>query len=215
MKKFKGFFLILPALILFSCANKGKVYSVNNTYMQKRPQNSLVVRGVDYHTEMRSRYLKYSGSKQMFLEPDAGHTILKETSQELQFENKEEVLEYVSKIPDLSESERKINPLIVYFDFNSAVIKKSEMGKLKDLVRYASTRKVKKIILNGYTDEIGSEEYNYKLAYERANSVKKVLKEKIKSKNIEYVINSKGKCCFVSDKDHAKNRRVEIEIQVY
>lgn len=95
-----------------------------------------------------------------------------------------------------------IGPL--YFDLNSAKIRATEREKLK-----ASTdilKGSKKIEVNGYTCDIGTKEYNDKLALRRAHAVDQVLQ---KMGITVAAVKGEGKCCYVSD-DKPKNRRVEI-----
>ncbi len=73
-----------------------------------------------------------------------------------------------------------------------------------------------KITLKGYTDSIGSENYNINLSAERVVRVKEFLVETgIRSEMIE--AKSFGECCFVAanenDESRALNRRVEIYIE--
>ena len=71
------------------------------------------------------------------------------------------------------------------------------------------------IIAVGHTDWIGSDAYNFKLGYRRAEAVKAYIVERGVEKSRVY-IDSKGKHQPVEDNRTAagrsKNRRVEIEV---
>ena len=73
-----------------------------------------------------------------------------------------------------------------------------------------------RVVLSGYTDDIGTGDYNKNLAQERADSVKKFL---IQTGIIPNLLetNGFGECCFImpndNDKSRSLNRRVEIYIE--
>ena len=71
------------------------------------------------------------------------------------------------------------------------------------------------IIAVGYTDNIGTFEYNQKLSERRANAVKEYLVSKGVEKNRIYTEGKSYKDPIASNKTaegRAKNRRVEIEM---
>ncbi len=93
----------------------------------------------------------------------------------------------------------------IRFDFDSAVLKDNETSKI-----LASLNRMKRagaVIVKGYTCNIGSKEYNDRLALQRAQAVAAYL-EKHGVKPLGVV--GDGKCCYVSD-DCNENRRVEVE----
>ena len=67
-----------------------------------------------------------------------------------------------------------------------------------------------KIQIEGHTDSIGSDEYNFALGLKRANSVKEYLIKNNIPNNI-LKIKSFGKTAPVSNID-SKNRRVDLKI---
>ncbi len=211
------FYVIFSFIIFtFSCSNKDISSRNLDLDNKNRNMNKLVyknINGVDYHTEIISSYLKYSGSKQMFFENSEGFSKLKPIDHKISKELSPSFV-YVSKIPDLSKEKVNVNQdkFIVYFDFDSYYIKKSQLPVLKSLIERMKNFKIRKVVISGYTDEVGGEDYNRTLSYKRAMQVKKYLDSYIKSRDLEYIIYAKGKCCFVSKTDHSKNRRVEIEV---
>jgi outer membrane protein OmpA-like peptidoglycan-associated protein len=71
------------------------------------------------------------------------------------------------------------------------------------------------IVVEGYTDDIGSDEYNMRLSELRAKEVAKILIESgVDPKRVSYVGygKSKPKVPNTSEENRAKNRRVEIRI---
>ncbi len=111
--------------------------------------------------------------------------------------------------PPVNEVTRELS-LITNFDFDRSDIKRSELQKLSQ--KLPELRKAELIEIKGFTDKIGTKEYNDKLALRRAKSVKQYLiSNGIDEKKIK--IEAKGKCCYVSHKD-AENRRAEIWIEI-
>lgn len=89
----------------------------------------------------------------------------KRTLTELEEQEEQEV-----RVEEKKEVKKKEPILSLYFDFNSAKLRKEEKGKLKALEK-------KSYLIVGHADWIGSENYNYKLSERRANSVEKALRE--------------------------------------
>jgi outer membrane protein OmpA-like peptidoglycan-associated protein len=99
---------------------------------------------------------------------------------------------------------------IAVFDFDKYNLKDSEKKEISDALD--RIKKAETIEIKGYTDKIGTEEYNDKLALKRAESVKKYLiSNGIDERKIK--IEAKGKCCYISPKD-SENRRVEIWVEI-
>lgn len=102
----------------------------------------------------------------------------------------------------------------LFFDFDSAVLTDKAIQKIEEVAALYEEEAVGEIVLNGFTDNIGTEAYNDTLALERANAVKNKLKSFGVKKGFE--LSGQGKCCFLSDNKsevgRAKNRRVEIHL---
>ena len=118
----------------------------------------------------------------------------------------------------INETECKINLKIgdkILFDFNKYNLKKKAKFVLDQLVNELKIIKYEKIIIEGHTDSIGSEEYNLKLSKKRADSIAKYLIFRGISKNKIQTIGYGEKRPIFSNKTEegrAKNRRVEIKI---
>jgi outer membrane protein OmpA-like peptidoglycan-associated protein len=102
------------------------------------------------------------------------------------------------------------------FAFNSAKITPEGEAKLSDTVATLQKHPDIKVTCNGYTDSVGSQQYNLKLGQRRADSVKSYLgSQGIDSSRIS--TGSFGKENPVASNDtaegRAENRRVEIVVE--
>jgi len=99
-----------------------------------------------------------------------------------------------------------------FFDTKKHEILKNEIYLLDDLVDYININNPGVIIINGYTDNVGSESYNDKLSLLRAQSVKDFLLSKGITSNIK--INGFGEKNPITNNSNSEkrkqNRRVEI-----
>jgi outer membrane protein OmpA-like peptidoglycan-associated protein len=98
-------------------------------------------------------------------------------------------------------SQVKDTTLIVYFPTDVFETDSSQARQIKDFA--AAVAGISRI--TGYTDSIGTEEYNLNLSKQRARSVAYILKHDLPDKLIDY----KGEA-FVRSNDLSKNRIVEI-----
>jgi outer membrane protein OmpA-like peptidoglycan-associated protein len=109
------------------------------------------------------------------------------------------------------------------FDFNQSKLNASEEKILIEIINKIKKYTVKSIYLTGYTDNVGSSEYNKALSLQRAENIKDIfVKEGFASGNI--LTDGKGsslfiaKNCFPNGKDNPEgryyNRRVEINIVI-
>jgi outer membrane protein OmpA-like peptidoglycan-associated protein len=90
--------------------------------------------------------------------------------------------------------------ITIYFDFDSARIRPSELPKLAGIKG--------KVKISGYTCDIGPENYNLRLSTKRALAVEKILR---RNPEIEILdVHGYGECC--PKETRPLSRRVEIEI---
>lgn len=68
-----------------------------------------------------------------------------------------------------------LNEYVVYFDFDAANIRPSDMDILNAAAREITTYNPSKVLVAGYTDTRGSQEYNDDLSAKRANAVSNYL----------------------------------------
>ena len=98
------------------------------------------------------------------------------------------------------------------FEFNKAVLRKAAMDKLdKDVVaKLSQCSKVELILVSGYTDRLGSQQYNQKLSERRADAVKAYLTKKgVDASKIDTM--GMGKTLQIKSCPDGKNRKALIE----
>ena len=103
----------------------------------------------------------------------------------------------------------------VNFAFNSYALDSKAMGILNEAANIIKANPNKRVVLNGYTDWIGSDAYNLKLSQNRANSVKTYL-EKQGIPASRMVAIGRGKSFKYNNKTEEgryMNRRVEISFE--
>ena len=101
---------------------------------------------------------------------------------------------------------------IIYFDFDKSNLSEVSLEKIK---RFIGNNKnvIKKFIIVGHTDSLGTKEYNMALSIERAETVKDILlKLAIKKENIKILGKGENdlKIKTVDGIAHPANRRAEI-----
>lgn len=106
----------------------------------------------------------------------------------------------------------------IYFEFDKYDLEKSMGDNIDKIVSFLNKYPSSNLIVEGHTDRRGSAEYNERLGYNRAKSVKYALTQKgIKADQIEVV--SKGESepqvdCSdrCTESEHAKNRVVIVKL---
>ncbi|MDN3493451.1 OmpA family protein [Winogradskyella bathintestinalis] len=102
----------------------------------------------------------------------------------------------------------------VLFDSGKSELKPKGMDALKALVNSIIVLKKGKVIVEGHTDDVGSEATNHALSLARAKSVSKALKQLIPSSQFKWQEKGYGESKPLVDNDsdinRSKNRRVEI-----
>lgn len=106
---------------------------------------------------------------------------------------------------------------MVHFNFNSSVLDAEARRALDTVADKMKANKVLKANISGYTDSIGGEKVNQKLAERRAAAVKQYLASKgVDTSNI--ITEGYGKRQYIADNTtaagRAKNRRAGIEIEL-
>jgi OmpA-OmpF porin, OOP family len=98
------------------------------------------------------------------------------------------------------------------FDFNKATLKPAAMAKLdKEVVaKVPQCAKVELILVSGYTDRLGSQQYNQKLSEKRADTVKAYLVKKgVDASKIDTM--GMGKTLQIKSCPDGKDRKALIE----
>jgi outer membrane protein OmpA-like peptidoglycan-associated protein len=105
--------------------------------------------------------------------------------------------------------------LTIYFVRDSNELRPSETAKLDHVAKTIIQQPEMRLILNGYTDSVGSSDYNLMIAESRASSVKLYLVAK-GINPLQITVAGKGARDFVATNDSEEgrslNRRVEIQI---
>ena len=101
----------------------------------------------------------------------------------------------------------------VHFDFDKAKIRPGDAAVLDEAAATLKQNPNVTVNVNGYTDAIGTEEYNLKLSERRANAVVNYLEQQgIPASQL--IPHGYGKTNFVASNDtaegRAQNRRVEL-----
>lgn len=101
----------------------------------------------------------------------------------------------------------------VYFDFDSSVVRSSEMSKVADVAAALKANPSNKLLIEGYCDERGTEEYNRALGERRALALRDALiQEGVSGDRIRTISYGEDR---PADPNHdeiawAKNRRGEF-----
>jgi len=105
------------------------------------------------------------------------------------------------------------DPRLVYFDYDSFVIKPEFQALVEIHANYIKSDKSRKVVIEGHTDERGGREYNLALGQKRAEAVRRALGLLgVVDSQVEAVSFGKEKP-LVQGNDEAvwsKNRRAEI-----
>jgi outer membrane protein OmpA-like peptidoglycan-associated protein len=106
-------------------------------------------------------------------------------------------------------STEAIQTLFVFFPVRSSTLDSQETQKLIQFIQKLKQQKIGPVDVVGYTCRLGSQEYNQKLALNRARTVADYLKRHRIS--VASVTGEAGGG-YVSDADPSQNRRVEITL---
>lgn len=102
---------------------------------------------------------------------------------------------------------------IVYFDYDSYVIKSEFQSLIEAHSRFIKTAQGRKVMIEGHTDERGGREYNLALGQKRAEAVRRSLGLLgVQDSQMEAVSFGKEKPAAQGGTEdvHAQNRRVEL-----
>jgi peptidoglycan-associated lipoprotein len=102
---------------------------------------------------------------------------------------------------------------IIYFDYDSYVVKPEFQGALEAHARYLAANTSRKLAVEGHTDERGGREYNLALGQKRAEAVRKALGLLgVTDAQVEAVSFGKEKPAVQGSDEEAfaKNRRAEL-----
>lgn len=106
--------------------------------------------------------------------------------------------------------------LLVTFDFNKATLSDESIPDLENLLELLQDKDDTNCILEGHTDDVGSDDFNMKLSKERAEAVKAwLVKNGIQGKRIETKGYGESRPLVKDTTEEARtmNRRVEIKLK--
>ena len=102
---------------------------------------------------------------------------------------------------------------IIYFDFDSYVVKPEFQGAIEAHAKFLTANKRRKMAIEGHTDERGGREYNLALGQKRAEAVRRALGLLgVSDAQVEAVSFGKEKPAVTGSDEEAmaKNRRAEL-----
>jgi outer membrane protein OmpA-like peptidoglycan-associated protein len=112
------------------------------------------------------------------------------------------------------EKQKKAVVYGIYFDFNEATIKKESQPVLKEIAEAMKNNPDWVLTVNGHTDNIGGDKYNFDLSQRRAASVKKALVKQYGIAPERLTTGGMGASSPVDTNEtlegRARNRRVEL-----
>ena len=103
----------------------------------------------------------------------------------------------------------------VYFDFDKFVIRTDMQSVVDDIASRVKDQGSAQLVIEGNTDEFGTDEYNYALGTKRAIAVRDALVVKGVSKDAVRVVSfgeSKPICMDKTKDCYQKNRRSDVKI---
>lgn len=104
----------------------------------------------------------------------------------------------------------------VNFDFDKRVLNDLGKGRAKQLSMLLKDSGAVKVVLQGHTDYMGSDQYNEKLGMDRAEAVRKeLISLGVSADRLSSVTFGKSKPIFTEQENWARavNRRVEVKVQ--
>jgi len=108
----------------------------------------------------------------------------------------------------------------VYFEFDKFSLDEKQTKEVVDFIKNTDSTRIESIQIFGYTDDIGKEDYNFKLSTNRANTIQnQLIQNGIKSKII-VTIEGKGRILIDDDivdnlpEKRSKNRRVDVVLNL-
>jgi outer membrane protein OmpA-like peptidoglycan-associated protein len=106
--------------------------------------------------------------------------------------------------------------LLIYFDFNSAALKNTSIPDLNRAISLMTSQSKMIVVVAGYTDSVGSAEFNQKLSEDRAAAIKAyIVSHGIGASRVQSVGHGKNDPVADNgtDEGRARNRRVEFQVQ--
>ena len=119
----------------------------------------------------------------------------------------------------------KMDESKIFFGFDHASLSEVEKAKIRKVAQIVKENKIDAVKIVGFTDKIGSAEYNNELSLRRANAVKAYLGTLVTLKSSKVEMRALGKTHPIKECPNmersklieclAPNRRVEIEVDYF
>ncbi len=104
---------------------------------------------------------------------------------------------------------------IIFFDFNSDIVKASQQAALNKLAKYLSQNQDIYAVIEGHTSDVGQDDYNQKLSLRRAQSVMNFLVNKDIHSNRIYIENQGDHSERLNEISNEKSQIHNINQRVY
>lgn len=124
------------------------------------------------------------------------------------------MVEETETVPEVSETPH-VN-LKIEFDYNSYAIRPGSYKLLNELGQAITSKKLqnKRFELKGHTDSDGSQEYNLKLSYQRAEAVKSYIAANFQIEANRLNLVGYGEALPLVPNDSARNKQINRRVEV-
>jgi outer membrane protein OmpA-like peptidoglycan-associated protein len=108
----------------------------------------------------------------------------------------------------------------IYFEFDKHNISDKQTEELVNFIKKTDSTRIESIEIFGYTDDVGKEDYNFKLSTKRAATIQSKMIENGITSKIIVTIEGKGKILIDDDildnlpEKRSKNRRVDVVLNL-
>lgn len=108
----------------------------------------------------------------------------------------------------------------VYFEFNKFNLDEKQGQAVVDFIKNTDSTRIESIEIFGYTDDVGKDDYNFKLSTKRANTIQEKLNQSGIKNKVIVTIEGKGRILIDDDlvenlpEKRSKNRRVDIVLNL-
>ena len=108
----------------------------------------------------------------------------------------------------------------VYFEFDKFNLDDKQATEVVDFIKNTDSTRIESIEIFGYTDDVGKDDYNFKLSTDRATTIQSKLIENGITSKIIVTIEGKGRILIDDDivedlpEKRSKNRRVDVVLNL-
>ena len=108
----------------------------------------------------------------------------------------------------------------VYFEFDKFNLDDKQTKEVVDFIKNSDSTRIESVQIFGYTDDIGKDDYNFKLSTNRATTIQNKLTDNGVKNKIIVTIEGKGRVLIDDDivdnlpEKRSKNRRVDVVLNL-